>query len=55
MNGSLTDFTCILQKQPAIADINKAFKQAAEGDMKNVLEYTEDPIVSTDIIGNSHI
>jgi glyceraldehyde 3-phosphate dehydrogenase len=54
LNGSLTDFTCILKKQPTVEAINLAFKQAAEGDMKNVLEYTEDPIVSTDIIGNPH-
>ncbi len=54
LNGSLTDFTCSLKKQPTVAAINAAFKQAAEGAMKNVLEYTEDPIVSTDIIGNTH-
>jgi glyceraldehyde 3-phosphate dehydrogenase len=54
LNGSLTDFTCSLKKQPTVAEINAAFKQAAEGAMKNVLEYTEDPIVSTDIIDNTH-
>ena len=54
LNGSLTDFTCILRSQPTVQDINLAFKQAAQGDMKNILEYTEDPIVSTDIIGNPH-
>lgn len=54
LNGSLTDFTCILKKQPTVDAINLAFKQAADGPMKNVLEYTEDPIVSTDIIGNPH-
>lgn len=54
LNGSLTDFTCILRSQPTVQDINHAFKQAARGDMKNILEYTEDPIVSTDIIGNPH-
>jgi len=54
LNGSLTDFTCILKKQPTVAEINLAFKQAAEGPMQNVLEYTEDPIVSQDIIGNTH-
>ncbi|WPU98105.1 type I glyceraldehyde-3-phosphate dehydrogenase [Mucilaginibacter sp. cycad4] len=54
LNGSLTDFTCSLKKQPTIAQINEAFKQAAEGPMKNVLEYTEDPIVSTDILDNPH-
>jgi glyceraldehyde 3-phosphate dehydrogenase len=54
LNGSLTDFTCSLKKQPTVEAINIAFKQAAEGAMKNVLEYTEDPIVSTDILGNTH-
>jgi glyceraldehyde 3-phosphate dehydrogenase len=54
LNGSLTDFTCSLKKQPTIQEINQAFKQAANGPMKNVLEYTEDPIVSTDILDNPH-
>ena len=54
LNGSLTDFTCSLKKQPTVEAINLAFKQAAEGVMKNVLEYTEDAIVSTDILGNPH-
>ncbi|MEN0055269.1 MAG: type I glyceraldehyde-3-phosphate dehydrogenase [Mucilaginibacter sp.] len=54
LNGSLTDFTCSLKKQPTIQEINLAFKQAANGPMKNVLEYTEDPIVSTDILDNPH-
>ena len=54
LNGSLTDFTCSLKKQPTVEAINSAFKQAAEGAMKTVLEYTEDPIVSTDILGNTH-
>lgn len=54
LNGSLTDFTCILKKLPTVQEINAAFKQAADGPMKTILEYTEDPIVSTDIIGNPH-
>jgi glyceraldehyde 3-phosphate dehydrogenase len=54
LNGSLTDFTCSLKKQPTIVQINEAFKQAAASAMKNVLEYTEDPIVSTDILDNPH-
>jgi glyceraldehyde 3-phosphate dehydrogenase len=54
LNGSLTDFTCSLKKQPTVEAINSAFKKAAEGAMKNILEYTEDPIVSSDIIGNPH-
>jgi glyceraldehyde 3-phosphate dehydrogenase len=54
LNGSLTDFTCSLKIQPTVQQINDAFKQEANGIMKNVLEYTEDPIVSTDILGNPH-
>ncbi len=54
LNGSLTDFTCSLKKQPTVEAINRAFKEAAAGAMKNVLEYTEDPIVSTDILENTH-
>jgi glyceraldehyde 3-phosphate dehydrogenase len=54
LNGSLTDFTCILKKQPTVDEINTAFKAAAEGPMQKVLEYTEDPIVSSDILGNTH-
>jgi glyceraldehyde 3-phosphate dehydrogenase len=54
LNGSLTDFTCSLRKLPTVEEINTAFKQAALGPMENILEYTEDPIVSTDILGNPH-
>jgi glyceraldehyde 3-phosphate dehydrogenase len=54
LNGSLTDFTCSLKTMPTVAEINAAFKTAANGPMKNILEYTEDPIVSTDILDNPH-
>jgi glyceraldehyde 3-phosphate dehydrogenase (phosphorylating) len=54
LNGSLTDFTCSLKKPASVEEINRAFKKAAAGAMKNILEYTEDPIVSTDILGNPH-
>ncbi len=54
LNGSLTDFTCSLRLQPTVDTINSAFKEAARGSMKDILEYTEDPIVSTDIVGNTH-
>lgn len=54
LNGSLTDFTCSLAHQPTVEEINKAFKAAAGGPMKNILEYTEDPIVSVDILDNPH-
>lgn len=54
LNGSLTDFTCILKVQPNAESINAAFKKASEGFLKGILEYTSDPIVSVDIIDNPH-
>lgn len=51
-NGSLTDMTLHVEKEISIEEINKAFKDAAAGSLKNILEYTEDPIVSIDINGN---
>lgn len=53
-DGSLTDLTCTLRESTSVEQINKAFREAAEGSMKGILEYTEDPIVSVDIIGNAH-
>jgi len=52
--GSLVDFVAILKKEVTKEEINAAMKKAAEGPMKGILEYTEDPIVSVDIIHNSH-
>jgi len=51
-DGSLTDITCVLSKIPSVDEINAAFKKAAEGSLKGILEYTLDPLVSTDIVGN---
>ncbi|MBS9525222.1 type I glyceraldehyde-3-phosphate dehydrogenase [Litoribacter alkaliphilus] len=53
-DGSLTDLTVLLKKEATKEEINAAMKQAAEGPMKGILEYTEDPIVSIDIVGNPH-
>lgn len=53
-DGSLTDLTCVLKRAVTKEEINAAMKKAAEGDMKGILEYTADPIVSVDIIGNPH-
>ncbi|MDA1018390.1 MAG: type I glyceraldehyde-3-phosphate dehydrogenase, partial [Planctomycetota bacterium] len=52
--GSVTDLVCILGKDVTTADINNAMKAAAAGPLKGIMEYTEDPIVSSDIIGNTH-
>ncbi|QEC52822.1 type I glyceraldehyde-3-phosphate dehydrogenase [Anseongella ginsenosidimutans] len=54
LNGSLTDFTCRLEKDASVEEINLAFREAAETELKGILEYTEDPIVSVDILGNPH-
>jgi glyceraldehyde 3-phosphate dehydrogenase len=53
-DGSLTDITCVLTKPATVKEINAAFKQASETALKGILEYTEDPIVSVDIVGNPH-
>lgn len=53
-DGSVTDFTAILERSATKEEINAKFKEAANGAMKNILQYTEDPIVSSDIIGNPH-
>nr|WP_199079516.1 type I glyceraldehyde-3-phosphate dehydrogenase [Pedobacter sp. ASV19] len=54
LNGSLTDFTCILKKPTTIEEINAAFRKVSENEMSAILEYTEDPIVSVDILDNPH-
>ncbi len=54
LTGSVTDLVANLSKEVTIEEVNAAMKEAAEGAMKGVLEYTEDPIVSADIVGNPH-
>jgi glyceraldehyde 3-phosphate dehydrogenase len=53
-DGSLTDITCYVKKEVSIEQINLAFKKAAETNLKGILAYTEDPIVSVDVIGNTN-
>lgn len=53
-DGSLTDITFNVKRKVSIAEINNAFKVASETNFKGILDYTEDPIVSVDIIGNRH-
>ncbi|MBI2720598.1 MAG: type I glyceraldehyde-3-phosphate dehydrogenase [Bacteroidetes bacterium] len=53
-DGSLTDITCVLTKIPSVEQINAAFKEASQSHLKGILQYTEDPIVSVDVIGNPH-
>ena len=52
--GSVTDFVVDLGRGVTVEEVNAAFKAAAEGPLKGILEYTEDPIVSSDVRGNSH-
>lgn len=53
-NGSLTDITFNVKKEVTISEINLAMKSAASNSLKGILSYTEDPIVSIDIVGNTH-
>lgn len=53
-DGSLTDLTVVVNKEVTAEEVNAAMKAAADGPLKGILEYTEDPIVSVDIIGNPH-
>jgi glyceraldehyde 3-phosphate dehydrogenase len=52
--GSITDFVAVLKATPSKDEINAAFKKAADGPLKGVLEYTEAPIVSSDVVTNPH-
>ena len=52
--GSVVDLTTILAREATAEEINTAMREAAEGPLKGILDYTEDPIVSSDIIGDSH-
>jgi len=53
-DGSLTDVTCILRKNPTVEEVNARFKSVADSSLRGILEYTVDPIVSVDIVGNTH-
>ena len=53
-DGSLTDITCMVHNPVSAEELNSLFKEYAEGSLRGVLEYIDDPIVSTDIIGNTH-
>ena len=52
--GSITDLSFTTKQEVTAEDLNKAFKEAAEGKMRGIMEYCTEPIVSTDIIGNPH-
>jgi len=53
-DGSVTDLSLVLEREATVEEINAAMRAAAEGPLKGILEYCEDPIVSIDIVGNPH-
>ena len=53
-DGSVTDLTAVVKKECTVEEIKAAFKKAADGPLKGILQYNEDPIVSVDIIGNKY-
>ncbi len=53
-DGSLTDLTAILNKDVTQEQLNEAFEKASKNELKGILEYTSDPLVSVDIVGNTH-
>ena len=52
--GSVTDFTAVLSKGTSVEEINDKYKEAAEGPMKGIFEFSDDPLVLKDIVGNPH-
>ncbi|MCB0280375.1 MAG: aldehyde dehydrogenase, partial [Calditrichaeota bacterium] len=53
-NGSIIDFTAVLNQQVTAEQVNDVFKKMADTDYSGIIEYTEDPIVSSDIIGSTY-
>ncbi len=53
-DGSITDLTVIVKKSTTVEEVNAAFKKAAKGKLKGIMEYSDEPLVSVDIIGNTH-
>jgi glyceraldehyde 3-phosphate dehydrogenase len=53
VDGAISDIIAILKKNVTVEEVNNAFRKASENEMKGILGYTEEPIVSKDIIGNS--
>jgi glyceraldehyde 3-phosphate dehydrogenase len=53
-DGSVTDLVCVLEREATADEVTKAFREAADGRLKGILKYTEDPMVSTDVVGDPH-
>ncbi|UCH37431.1 MAG: aldehyde dehydrogenase, partial [Candidatus Bathyarchaeota archaeon] len=52
--GSISDITCVLTKEVTADEVNAVLKKAADGKLKGVMQYTDEPLVLKDIVGNSH-
>ncbi|HLT47816.1 MAG TPA: type I glyceraldehyde-3-phosphate dehydrogenase [Rubricoccaceae bacterium] len=53
-DGSITDFTAVVRGTPSLAEVNEAYRAAAEGPLRGIVEYSAEPLVSTDIVHNPH-
>jgi glyceraldehyde 3-phosphate dehydrogenase len=53
-DGSVTDLVCILEREAGEDEVNEAFRKAAEGRLQGILKYSEDPLVSSDVVGNAY-
>ena len=53
-DGSITDLTAVLVRDASASEINETFKRASQNELKGILDYTEDPVVSADIVGNKN-
>jgi glyceraldehyde 3-phosphate dehydrogenase len=53
-DGSVTDLVCILEREASVDEVTAAFREAAEGRLDGILKYTEDPLVSSDVVGDPH-
>jgi glyceraldehyde 3-phosphate dehydrogenase len=51
-DGSITDFVARVSRETSVEEVNEAFRTAAEGELKGVMEYADAPLVSSDIVGN---
>ena len=54
VTGSIIEFNCVVEKSTTAEQVNATFKQAADGPLKNIMEFQTDPIVSSDIVTNPH-
>jgi glyceraldehyde 3-phosphate dehydrogenase len=52
-DGSITDFVALVERQATVNDVNEAFRSAADGSLKGLLEYCDDPLVSSDVVGST--